>query len=165
MKKLDIFLPAAPEQEMREEIDAAPYLKSFGYIKYDPKRPGMKRRTEWWSILEVPGGIADYYRNMVEKRYGIELCQPSWGAHVSIIRGEKPRDDLMHLWKKYDGKRVEFEYAAYPRYNGDTRVVTKHDSGAFWFLDVHCEFLTDIRKELELPYDWKLHLTIGRRWS
>ena len=125
----------------------------------------MKRRTEWWSILEVPGGIADYYRNMVEKRYGIELCQPSWGAHVSIIRGEKPRDDLMHLWKKYDGKRVEFEYAAYPRYNGDTRVVTKHDSGAFWFLDVHCEFLTDIRKELELPYDWKLHLTIGRRWS
>ena len=165
MRKLNFYIPEKPEAELRKEIDDAPYLKSYGFIKYDPSRPGMKRRTEWWSILEVPGGIADYYRKMVETRYGIELCQPSWGAHVSIIRGEKPREDLMHLWKKYDGKRIEFEYSVYPRYNGDTRVLTNHTSVDFWYLDVHAPFLTDIRKELELPYDWKLHLTIGRRWS
>lgn len=164
MKQLSVFVPPDPVEELRRNIDEAPRFKSYGWIKYDPERPGMKRRTDWWAILEVPGGIADYYRTMIENRYGIQLCKPSWGAHISIIRGEKPRPDLMHLWKKYDGKRVEFEYSVWPRYNGDTRVLTNHQAGEFWYIDTYCDELTQIRQELELPYDWKLHLTVGRQW-
>ena len=43
------------------------------------------------------------------KEKWIDLCQPSWDAHISIIRGEKPPKGLEHLWKKYDGQKVEFE--------------------------------------------------------
>lgn len=150
--------------QLRQEIDAQEYHTGTGIIKYDPKRGQMKSKTDWWCVLNCDDGITDYYRWLTEKQFGIKLCQPSWGAHVSIIRGEKPKEHLSHLWKKYDGKKVEFEYGVFQRYNGDTRIVTSHAPGNFWFLDVHAPFLSNIRKELELPHDWKLHLTLGRRW-
>lgn len=151
--------------ELREQIAQQEYHTGTGRIKYDPYRGQMKAKTQWWAVLECDDQITDYYRSVVEKQYGIKLHQPSWGAHVSIIRGEKPRDDLMHLWKKYDNRKVEFKYGHFPRYNGDTRVVTSHKNGNFWFLDIDAPFLVDIRKELQLPYDWKLHMTLGRRWD
>lgn len=150
---------------LRQQIEKQPMLKGSGIIRYDPHRGDMKARTKWWAVLECDNNIANYYRQQVMNQYGIKLHQPSWGAHVSIIRGEEPRPDLMHLWKKYDGKKVTFDYAHFPRFNGDTRVVTNHKNGSFWFLDIDCEFLSNIRKELQLPYDWKLHMTIGRRWD
>lgn len=151
--------------QLRQELNECDYIDGTGIIKYDPHRGEMKKRTTWWAVMECDDGISDYYRYQIMKEYGINLHQPSWGAHVSIIRGERPRDDLMHLWKKYDKQKVEFKYAHFPRFNGDTKIVTSHKNGAFWFLDVDAPFLTDIRKELELPHDWKLHLTVGRRWD
>ncbi len=123
----------------------------------------MKARTEYWAVLECDDAITDYYRAVVNKKFGINLHQPAWGAHISIIRGEKPKPHLAHLWKKYDGKKINFSYSCFPRFNGDTLPgLTKHESGTFWFIDVDAPFLSNIRKELELPHDWKLHLTIGR---
>lgn len=151
--------------QLKEMIHQQAFHTGTGIIKYDPPRGQMKAKTNWWAVMECDNQITDYYRAQVEKQYGLKLHQPSWGAHVSIIRGEKPREDLMHLWKKYHNKKVQFKYSHFPRFNGDTKIVTKHKSGAFWFLDVDAPFLTDIRKELQLPYDWKLHMTLGRRWD
>ena len=97
------------------------WLTSVGKIKYDPYRGSMKNKTEWWAVLEVDREITRYYRNWINKevfnpmeinhdnqpkemkeKYPVTILHPpSWDAHVSIIRGEKPRNDLMHLWKKY----------------------------------------------------------------
>lgn len=153
------------EQELRAELEAAPWLEATGIVRYDPHRGDMKARTKWWAVLELDNGISDYYRNQITKHYGIKLHQPSWGAHVSILRGEKPRDDLMHLWKKYDGQRFTIKYRPYVRFNGDTCNTTNHMIGNFWFLDVLAPELSNIRKELELPHDWLLHLTVGRKWD
>lgn len=133
-----------------------------GIIKYDPFRGGMKKKTTWWAVLNVDKEITRYYRWWVKNRYWIDLCQPSWDAHISIIRGEEPADHLKHLWKKYDGQKVEFKYSHNVRQTGDT---TNDRPDHYWFVDVECPFLMDIRTELERPTNWKLHLTIGRTWE
>ncbi|AUS02921.1 hypothetical protein NVP2275O_340 [Vibrio phage 2.275.O._10N.286.54.E11] len=153
-------------QQIRQELAEAPWLKGSGTIVYDPNRQGMKRKTEWWCILRLDrkNDLAAYYRNWVKMRYGYELCQQSWEPHVSILRGEKPKHHLMHLWKKYNGQRVQFEYQPYVRYSGDTSPHASKPIGSFWFVDVRSKILTDIRDELELPSQWNQHLTVGRQW-
>ena len=144
-----------------------------GIIKYDPPRPGMTRRTDWWAIIKVDREITRYYRWWVDKEVvnplGLEhvnsgskayfdslgakgLVEPSWNAHISIVRGEKPREDLRYLWKKYDGERISFCYRHCP-YKSD---------GPYWFVEVFCPRLEEIRDELKLITGWKYHLTIGR---
>lgn len=129
---------------------------STGKIIYDPRRPGMKGRKDWWCIVETDREITRYYRWWVESQLHIKgMCQPSWDAHISVVRGEKPRPNLMHLWKKYHGQRVEFQYSHSPYSVPDKE-------GQYWMVDIECPQLLDIRKELQRPSNWKLHLTIGR---
>ena len=137
--------------------------KSTGKIVYNPWRGALKKKRNWWCVVEVDKEITRYYRWWIEQNQHIQgLCKPSWDAHVSVIRGEKPRDDLMHLWKKYDGKIVEFEYSHLPRQAEDP---ISGDPGWFWFIDIKAPELIDIRKEFELKHDWNLHLTVGRTWD
>ena len=137
--------------------------KGTGKIVYNPWRGALKKKRNWWCVVEVDTEITRYYRWWIERRYHVKgLCKPSWDAHISIIRGEKPREDLMHLWKKYDGQIVEFEYKQHPRQSGDTTGGDRPDN--FWFVEVKAPQLIDIRKEFELPYNWSLHLTVGRTW-
>ena len=137
-------------------------LKSSGKVVYDPNRSTMKKRTKWWCVLNVDREITRYYRWWVKRKYHIDLCQPSWDAHVSIIRGEKPEPELMHLWKKYDGQVLNFEYSPVVyQGSGETRF---QDARYFWFVDVVCPEIIDIRKELNRPVDFGLHLTIGRTY-
>lgn len=138
-------------------------LKSTGKIVYDPKRGSMKSRTDWWCVVDVDREITRHLRWWVKKEYWVDLCQPSWDAHISIIRGEKPRPNLMHLWKKYQGERVEFEYDLNIRRSGDTTGGDRPNH--FWFVNIKCPKLIEIRKELKLPYNWNLHLTIGRQYE
>lgn len=138
-------------------------LTSSGKVIYDPKRNGMKRRTEWWCVMDVDREITRYLRWWAKKELWIDMCEPSWNAHISIIRGEKPKPRLMHLWKKYQNEKFNFEFDLNLRHSGDT---TDGDRpGHFWFVNVECPELIDIRKELELPYNWKLHLTFGRQYE
>ena len=133
------------------------WLASTGVIRYDPPRPGLKRNKNWWAIIKIDREITRYYRWWVKKRYWIDLCQPSWDAHISIIRGEKPDADKMHLWKKYEGKLVKFEYSP---------VIRQADNKPeFWFIDVRCPMLKTIRDEFGKPSNWRGHITVGRTWD
>ena len=128
--------------------------ESYGIVKYDPPRPGMKRRTDWWAILMVDREITRYYRWWVKKRFWIDLDQPSWDAHISIVRGEKPRPGKTELWKKYQNEKISF------RYSHEVKQVKNKPE--FWFVEVEAPRLLEIRREFGLPADWPLHLTIGR---
>jgi hypothetical protein len=133
---------------------------SKGIIQYDPYRPGLKKKKDWWCVLNIDADITRYYRWWAFKEMGVELNKPSWGSHVSIIRGEKPFPNNMDLWKKYNGLEVEFTYSSNVRQAGDRTGLSV--PSPFWFIDVECDFLIDIRKEMGFPYDYGLHLTIGR---
>ena len=132
-----------------------------GIIKYDPHRFGMKRKTEWWAIVKIDREITRYYRWWVNNKYWINLHKPSWDAHISIIRGERPKPHLQHLWKKYDGQRIYFTYAHNVRRSGDAN---SSQPNYYWFVEVKCPMMTQIRDEFELPSDWNFHITIGRTW-
>lgn len=132
-----------------------PYT-GYAYIKYDPYRAQMKRRTNWWCIATVDREISRYYRYWIKKIYGLETHSPAWDCHISVIRGEKPLDDLMHLWKKYDGLKIEFKYS---------NIVCPNNNGKFFAIKVESNDLLHIRKELQLPTDYGLHITIGKTYD
>lgn len=143
--------------------------KGTGTIIYDPHRPGLKRRNEWWCTIVVDPEIARYYRWHIDRNVTNPFGQkqilhvPSWGAHISVIRGEKPADDKMHLWKKYHGQTVEFEYEHCPKVN---RGVHAQDGGGiFWFVEVKCDLAKRIRDEFGFKSDWLFHMTVGRVWD
>ena len=139
------------------------WFKTKGIIQYDPPRGNLKKKPDWWCVLNFDPEITRYYRRVLEQETGLKLCKPSWGTHASIIRGEKPWPDQMDLWKKYDGQEIEIEYSGLIRQTGDTTGWDRPDS--YWFIEVKSEFLINIRKELNLPCNFKLHCTIGRTWN
>jgi hypothetical protein len=149
-------------------------IKGYGKIVYDPSRPGMKRRVEGWCIAEVDREVTRYLRWWINRKIvnplGIEvsgslkkypfvpLHQPSWDAHISIVRGEYNR--LSHekrgIWRKYHGKTFEFQYDLNPH-----PAPGKPD---FWIVDVVAPEMMEIRRELGLRTTWPLHLTVGRTY-
>jgi len=139
------------------------YHEGTGIIKYDPYRGGMKKKTQWWAVVEVDKEITRYFRWMVKKNLWIDLAQPSWDAHISIIRGERPPGNKIDLWKKYDGQKIDFKYSLNVRQSGDT---TGWDRPShYWFVEIDCPQLKQIREEFGFPSDWKQHITIGRTWN
>lgn len=141
-----------------------------GRIVYDPTRPKMARGAEWWVILETDKEITRYYRYFVDKEIlnplGFSyagLSEPSFDAHVSVIRGwndvRHNFDVVKSFWKKYQGERITFRYTNCVRYSGDT---TDNLPNVFWFVEVESPELLSIRKEMGLICSYPLHLTIGR---
>lgn len=124
-----------------------------GKVIYDPMRDGMKRNTQRWVIVQLTRGddLIDYYRDMMRKRFHVSLHRPSWGAHVSVVRGDVILPQYAPLWKKHDGEKVEIQYT--------------HD--LFWneehvWLNAHIELAPSIRRELGLPVKYGLHITVGK---
>jgi hypothetical protein len=132
-----------------------------GVIKYDPYRSSMKKRTTNWCIVKVDREITRYYRWWLQKEKHIILQQPSWDAHISVIRGEVAfnRKQQQYLWKKYDGNSVDFLYE-----HGEIRSHPDPSGGRFYWVDVECPHLAYIRKEMGLPVGWRFHITIGRTY-
>jgi hypothetical protein len=128
--------------------------QSTGKIVFNPiPRDGSKPNKSWWAIVECPHDIIEYYRYWVTKNQKFKLNFPSFGAHISIIRDEEPPDDFKYLWKKRDGMLVNFTYSPDFETNGE-----------YYWLNVHCPVLNEIRTELGLPSEpeYGYHLSIGK---
>lgn len=126
-------------------------FKSTGTIVYDPPRPGLKKKRDWWVIVRTCPGIVDYYRHVLNKTLHVNTQPPSWGSHISIIRGEKPKPHQMHLWKKYNGKKITFEYTH-----------QLYGNGEHWWVNVYSPLFSTIREEFGLPSNWGQHLTVAK---
>lgn len=135
------------------------YIEMEGYLEYDPDRKDMKKRTQYWCVLQLPNDLVRYYQYFLRTEKHIYLEMPAWGAHVSIIRGEKPDDEHIHLWKKYHKKKFKFRY--FPEI---VEVKDKKQSGSFYVINFECPELSDIRRELGLPVYRDFHITIGRTY-
>jgi hypothetical protein len=108
--------------------------KSVGVLKYtDVSTAGIKL------IVEVDPGIVDYYRALIPPWYP-KLNRQMYAPHISVVRRETPPN--MDVWGKYEGENVEFFYS---------NVV--HSGTVYWWLNVFCKRLEEIRLELGLPVD------------
>lgn len=133
---------------------------------YDPRRPGMTHRTQWWCVVNIDPEIARYYRWWLQFEKHIHLQPPSWGAHVSLVRGEKPRPDYLSLWKKYDGHKIELNYChgiihAHNSQRSDEKAHHVSED-KYYVIEIVSPQLKEIRKELGLPSHYDFHMTIGK---
>ena len=133
--------------------------ESTGRIIYDPHRGEMKANTSWWCVIDVDKEITRHARWWLQKEKHIILNQPSWDAHISVVRGEKPNKRFADAWKRRNGQRVKFRYE-----HGDVQISKDKDQpGYFYWIRVDCPVVDEIREELGLPASWKYHhITIGR---
>lgn len=128
--------------------------KSIGTLRYSPKLLGDRPSEKWWLVLDCVEGIGNYHRGLYRLfHHGTrELMKPAWDSHITVIRNEEPSDKS--LWEKYSGKAVKYEYHHEPLTDGN-----------YWWLNVFCEELLQIRVELGLPREpqFPLHLSIGHQ--
>ena len=126
-------------------------LKTEGELYYYDKNV----RDTQWLLLNSDESIIDYYTYWIKKHYWLDKFQrPKHGSHISVIRGEIIEDGLFYNhWKKYHGKKIEFQYSN-----------EIHNNGEHFWLPVYSKELENIRLELGLTNVpvFNFHLTIGR---
>lgn len=115
--------------------------KSTGWLNYHTN----------YLVLECDQGIIKFYRNLIPKY--LYVAPPKFPAHITIVSHETP-PNKDKVWNKYQGEVIEFSYSS--------QII--NDELYYW-LDVHCKRLEEIRVELGLdpiPY-WhnKFHMTVG----
>ena len=136
-------------------------FKTSAKIVYDPYRGEMSRRTAWWCVAEIDKEITRYCRWWLKTELHIHLQPPAWDAHISIVRGEKPRNEHLLKWKKFHKHPTTIEWD-----HTDIRSdVDKTNGGLFYWINVVCPELDNIRSDLGLPTGFKYHLTIGRTYD
>ena len=135
--------------------------RGSGKVVYDPKRGDMRANTTNWCVIELDREITRYYRWWLQKERHIILQQPAWDAHISVVRGERLTPEQMKMWKKQQGRIVDFVYE-----HGDIQVSKDKDApGHFFWIRVDCPAVDEIRTELGLVASWKYHhITIGRTY-
>ncbi len=161
-----------------------PVFQTTGKIVFDPDRGGMKRRISNWVVIEIDRGLTAYYRwHFRQNWFAVDrggrrrpIYQPSWDAHLSVVRGEVARwlssEEQRAAWwatkARFDGLRVPVFYTNHIRQSGDT---APDRPDQFWFIDAYSECVLGIRNMLRLPVGdsrtgrpFSSHITIGRTY-
>ena len=131
--------------------------RAKGKLRYSLKKESSDQ--DWWLVLDqCPEEIGKLYRNLywLEHNKGRKLNPPYWGAHVTVVRNEEPPNK--EFWWKHEGETIEFQYAGPVGNNcGPDRY------RSFWWVQVTCPRLDEIREELGLPAKphKSYHMTIG----
>jgi hypothetical protein len=135
-------------------------IKITGKLIYDPHRSNFRKTYKQRTlIVQLPHDQLDlYYQWFLTKKFGtwMTLQRPMFGLHVTVVGGNEhiPKNKL-HLWKKYHGQAIELEY--------DNSSIERH--WHFWSMSVKSQKLQDIRQELGLILDYRLHITFGRQYD
>lgn len=130
-------------------------FKSTGKIITNPKSKSTKL-GEWWVIVDVCPEIGRYYQSITKflLRYScnVDIQTPSWGYHISIVRGEKICTEFTDKYININGNDVEFEYSS--------NICT---NGRYIWIPVYSNNFFDIRESLGIKRkpDYDFHLTIG----
>jgi len=135
-------------------------IKARGKLVYDPARPDFKKTHKQRTLVaELPRDQLDlYYQWFLRQKFGqwLTLQRPMWGVHCTVVKGdERISPEKLKHWRKYEGHFVDLYY--------DPTRVERH--WQFWSLTVESPRLVEIRQELGLRLDYRLHLTIGRQYD
>ncbi len=126
-------------------------FKSTGILSYSPKT--HLNTSDRWLIMRCDDEICKYYASLFRREFPYlpKLARPVWGAHISVIRGERVPN--FNLWGKGNNAKIDFEWEP-----GVT------DNIEYFWLKVKCDALLDIREAYGLHREprFGLHLTIGR---
>jgi hypothetical protein len=93
-------------------------------------------RNSWRLQVDTDQELADYYRALLPKAWYAQRGR--YPAHITVSRNEEPVNKA--AWKQYDGQEVEFFYCPGVK-----------EGKIYYWLDVYCVRLEEIRLELGLP--------------
>lgn len=145
-------------------------FKTKGIVTYNPKRSVS---SDWWLTIELPyfEQTAAYYRWMIDRNWWKADSSPikrkysrlSHAPHVSVIRGEKIKENIADWGKYLNKKKVDVLYD----YRVRQTTIEKDGKDHFWFLDTYVDCFCDLRKHFGLDYQrdgipFKGHITIAR---
>ena len=102
-------------------------LVGVGKIKYFD--------NEWKVNVMVEEDLASYYRSLIPKYWVVN--RQKYPSHITVVRKEEIPNK--HLWGKYEGREIKFEHSSVRR------------GVVYYWLEVYCDFLCDLRVELGLP--------------
>ncbi len=121
----------------------------------------LRYGSDYRLVLAADQGIVEFYRSLIPKAYYV---QPSrWRAHITVVRTGKEVPEILDVWGRYEGEEVEFVYSP-----------EIHEGEVYFWLNVFCKRLEDIRKELGLSvvsrytlppegFTKCFHMTIGNK--
>lgn len=113
-------------------MDRGLMFSSIGTIRYETKDEGYRLS------VEIDQQIADYYRALVP--FWKPITRQRYGAHITVVRIGKEVPVNIEHWGKYDGEQVPFFYEP-----------CVYEGTVYYWLNVWCVRLEEIRKELGLP--------------
>ena len=129
-------------------------FETSGRLILDPVSKSIPFRP-WWGIVSCCADLGEYYRTRIawENRARFKVQTPSWGPHISVIRGELV-DEV--LWQEMKEKAPELKFT----YGHEVQANEKH----FW-LKVEFSQGEEIRRRLGLAPspEYPFHLTIAVR--
>ena len=144
-----------------------------GRVIYDPDRGTMKRNTKWWCILQMDENVSSYLRWHLEKNWwNVEAGQkseyhrPPHGAHISVIRGERPRNHINQWGRFWSNHRFPVEYDM----KIDKVRGSKTEQGWHYTVPIMCPELLDLREYFGLPIHnhrgiFRFHMTVARTYT
>ena len=148
-------------------------FKSKGKIIYDPKR-NMDKDVKWWCVLEFEKDLDDYLRWVLDREWSKfdastikrRYHRPPHKSHISIIRGEVPRQNKGSWGDLYRGKTLEFEYDL----NISHTKGFKNEIGEFFFVKATFPEYNKVRAHygLETEKDgvpFRGHITFARTYD
>ena len=94
--------------------------------------------SEYRLVVAVDQELVDYYRSTIPRSMPVQ--KPRWPAHITVVRHEKETPVHTEHWGKYDGQMVLFNYDPFV-----------HINQTYYWLNVWCDRLAQIREELGLP--------------
>lgn len=148
-----------------------------GRIVYDPRRGDMKARVKNWCVVEIDCvDLIDYYRWFVDKNWwdadtrSVKRTyhRAAWGSHISVIRGEYPKQN-QNDWGKYRAnERVSIRYNGMIRQTSNAYYADEPDK--FWFIDAQWDEYVEFRKHFGLSWNhngvpFRPHITVARTYE
>lgn len=125
--------------------------KSTGILRYSPKLLGGKS-DKWWLVIDCEEEIGRFYRQLYYLgTYKTSIImRPAWDSHVTVIRNEEPIHK--QFWEKYRDTKIDL-----------VCLPPVQTNGKYYWLNVECDKLYEIREELGLPRlpEIPFHLSIG----
>jgi hypothetical protein len=141
------------------------FITLHGRIISEPKRVNpatggriRKVHKERSVIIDLPrDDLAAYYRTLIQRRYGIHLQAPIFGAHVTLVCGTEFNQikDHEHL-RMLHNMQVTLK----------VRPQDVYKAWQFWVLPVEDNGrLAEIRRSLGLLKPYRFHITVARDYE
>lgn len=148
-------------------------FKSTGKLVYDPYRK-MEKDTKWWCVLELNDELDRYLRWILDREWFTFDTQskkrryhrPPHKSHISIIRGEVPKENKKNWGTFLRNKKLEFEYSLDIQHTAGF----KNEVGEFFFVKTIFPEYNEIRAHFGLDTErngrpFRGHLTFARTYD